>query len=663
MTDYVVIAKTSLRPDPDDTSPEVLGLEIDDRIVGLREFKPWMKVSLTAKDGAAHLGWVHLDTIKESQAKQFQLYDQPEGEARTVTGDITGVRVDLPPWCKVDVLLADGGVATGWISSESAAVEIGKPPAAAIEQGQDDGSVLHLGPNEVYRASLIEAETRTGIDAAAIAALIGAEAAKLANGQWNKDSKAGTSSAAGLTQFLSATWLGEARKPQTLLNERGRAKGYVAAGHAVVAGHENELLALRFDPELSIVTAAEYGLFNLNALIRAGLVDDGIGDDEKARFIYLAHHEGLGGAQAFLKGTKTYSFSDLATQVGQSKAQHFVDAAGGNTTKAYRTWLDGYLDSNIQPSKYRRSPAIGPRSGGEGTKALSLFEGPPLLVTNISSDAVLAKAVQWRLSELGYLDPPADGMFGPVSAWALSEFCDRNGLSLRDGFTKAVAQRLAAPVAFLPDVAPSGTWFDKVVTYMKAKQYFICRHPDCKNIVYLEGVDRGGTPNDDAPNKFNDLRIVFTVGEGGRPDFESSVWDGTTEPGKVWTMNPMNPKGAARIAFNQYKAWVVGIHHPGSASAHEALVQAEPIGVYRDLNKDFKRPGDQLDTGLFAINQHWGYDAPQDDLGRTSAGCLVGRTREGHRKFMSLVKSDPRYEANHSYRFVTAVMPGDEVLA
>nr|WP_208246961.1 hypothetical protein [Rhizobium sp. T1473]MCA0804542.1 hypothetical protein [Rhizobium sp. T1473] len=124
----------------------------------------------------------------------------------------------------------------------------------------------------------------------------------------------------------------------------------------------------------------------------------------------------------------------------------------------------------------------------------------------------------------------------------------------------------------------------------------------------------------------------------------------------------MNPKGAARIAFNQYKAWVVGTHHPNSASAHEALVQVEPITVCRDLNKDFKRTGDELDTGLFAINQHWGYDAPKDDLGRTSAGCLVGRTKDGHRKFMQLIKADPRYLANHSYRFLTAVMPGDEVL-
>ncbi|MGF3022359.1 peptidoglycan-binding protein [Methylobacterium aquaticum] len=661
MANYVVVTKTSLRPDPDDTSPEVRGLNVGDEVVVLRELKPWTKVSVAAGD-RTDLGWIHSDALKESEAKPIPLFDQPEGQAATVTGEILSVRLQLPPWSKVDVRLPDGRVTTGWITANGPGRGTGALSPAIMELPQGRGGDLSLGPNEIYKDFLIEAMTRTGIDAAAIAALISAEAAKLPNGQWNKDSKAGTSSAAGLTQFIESTWLGEAERPQTLLNEVGRAEGLVTAANAIVAGRKAELLALRFDPRLSIVAAAEYGMFNLDALMKAGLVDNEIGDDEKARFIYLAHHEGLSGAKAFLKGTKAYSFSDLVTQVGASKAQALVNAANGDTTLAYRTWLNRYLDQNIQPSRFRTSPEAGPTSSGEGTKALSLFDGPPLLVTNLSSNKALAKAIQWRLSELGYLDPPADGMFGPVSAWALSEFCERNGVSLRDGFTQAVAQRLLAPVALLPDIAPGGTWFDKVVASMKAKNYFICRHPECKNIVYLEGVDQDGNLNNDVPNKFNDLRIVFTIGLDGRPNLDGSVWDGTTEPGRFWTMNPMNPKGAARIAFNQYKAWVVGTHHPQTPSAHEALVQVEPISVYRDLNKDFKRTGDQPDTGLFAINQHWGYDASKDDIGRTSAGCLVGRFKDGHRKFMSLVKDDPRYKANHSYRFITAVMPGDEVL-
>ena len=44
-------------------------------------------------------------------------------------------------------------------------------------------------------------------------------------------------------------------------------------------------------------------------------------------------------------------------------------------------------------------------------------------------------------------------------------------------------------------------------------------------------------------------------------------------------------------------------------------------------------------------------------------GCLVGRTKSGHREFMKIVKADPRHLASPAYRFVTAVMPGSEALA
>jgi len=35
-------------------------------------------------------------------------------------------------------------------------------------------------------------------------------------------------------------------------------------------------------------------------------------------------------------------------------------------------------------------------------------------------------------------------------------------------------------------------------------------------------------------------------------------WEATTEPGKHFTYNPMDSKGAARIARSQFRAWRVG---------------------------------------------------------------------------------------------------------
>ncbi|MBP2461178.1 MULTISPECIES: peptidoglycan-binding protein [unclassified Rhizobium] len=271
------------------------------------------------------------------------------------------------------------------------------------------------------------------------------------------------------------------------------------------------------------------------------------------------------------------------------------------------------------------------------------------------------KQIQQMLSDLGYLDPPPDGDFGPVSKWALAVCCAKNGRAY-DGVTvpAGIQNALTDPVSALAPIPKTGAWLDRVVDYMISNKYWICLYPECKNIVYLEGTCPDGTLNANVPNAFNDLRLVFWIDSGGNLQFK--FWEATTEPGRFWTMNPMDDKGAARIAFGQYKAWRVGTHRAGTPSAHEALVQVEPLRVYRDLNKDYLRAGDKVYEGLFGINQHWGYDGDRLDLGKSSAGCLVGRSTESHREFMSLLKADPRYVASNGYRFMTAIMDGRVVL-
>jgi hypothetical protein len=183
--------------------------------------------------------------------------------------------------------------------------------------------------------------------------------------------------------------------------------------------------------------------------------------------------------------------------------------------------------------------------------------------------------------------------------------------------------------------------------------FWLSRHPDCINILYVEGMDIDGTPNDDAPNVFNDVRVVLRITRSGSPQIEG-VWEATTEPGEFYTrVKKLDP----------YKAWTVGTHMSGRPSAHEALVQVANITVHRDLNEDFRRENDQTFTGVFGINQHCGYDLPKGDIGRASAGCLVGRTKGGHREFMNLVKADARYQANNGYRFMTGVLAGSELAA
>lgn len=280
----------------------------------------------------------------------------------------------------------------------------------------------------------------------------------------------------------------------------------------------------------------------------------------------------------------------------------------------------------------------------------------------IGGDPALSKQIQKRLGELGLLDPPVDGQFGPASQWALSQFLSLSGFPENAKIDAAIARELlkADIDEFLP-IKLKNNPASALVSAALEEGFWLSRHPDCINILYVEGMDTDGTPNDDAPNVFNDVRVVLRITRSGNPQIEG-VWEATTEPGAFYTrVKKLDPRGAARIALGQYKAWTVGTHMAGRPSGHEALVQVANITVHRDMNEDFQRDEDLTFTGVFGINQHCGYDLPKGDIGRASAGCLVGRTRSGHREFMNLAKSDARYSANHGYRFMTGVLAGSEL--
>jgi hypothetical protein len=279
-----------------------------------------------------------------------------------------------------------------------------------------------------------------------------------------------------------------------------------------------------------------------------------------------------------------------------------------------------------------------------GVLPMSVLGGNKSLVLDIQS----------ALASHGYLDPPADGLFGAVSAWALQDFVYRQGLSLGAGFNKSVARVLLEPIKEFPHFLSAGNWISRQIQFALSQGHWFSRHPLCWNILYVEGIEPDGTLNNDAPNRFNDLRIVFRLNDDGALEFHR--WEGTTEPGTYWTeVKMMNPHGAARIKFGQYKAWRVGIHN----NNHEGLRQVLDVSVHRDLNKDYSRLNDKVQTGVFFINQHWGYDAPKNDLGNSSAGCLVGRTKSGHIDFMSLLKKDARYLASSGYTFMSSIIPGN----
>ncbi|MEL6165447.1 MAG: hypothetical protein AAFR37_17405, partial [Cyanobacteria bacterium J06628_3] len=100
------------------------------------------------------------------------------------------------------------------------------------------------------------------------------------------------------------------------------------------------------------------------------------------------------------------------------------------------------------------------------------------------------------------------------------------------------------------------------------------------NIFYVQGMFPSGIKNDNKPNQFNDSRFLVEVNP--TPQLVGA-WEASIEPGKHYTHQPMNAKGAAQIQVpGHYKAWRIGKHK----GREIALVQVAPVNIIRDFNRN-----------------------------------------------------------------------------
>ena len=130
----------------------------------------------------------------------------------------------------------------------------------------------------------------------------------------------------------------------------------------------------------------------------------------------------------------------------------------------------------------------------------------------------------------------------------------------------------------------------------------------------------------------------------------------TTDPGKYWLENPINPKGTAILVPGQYPGtWKLGKHQ----GKYEALVQRKPVKVWRDNNKDsiidYPYAHAEVSEGYFGINIH--RSNPYDKsyiVDKWSAGCQVFQAVDDYKEFMGLCKSSADlYGNSFSYTLVT----------
>lgn len=213
------------------------------------------------------------------------------------------------------------------------------------------GGALRLGPNARFQPLLEAAAARTSLDPALLATIIDAEAARRPDGSWDPASRNPRSSASGLGQFITGTWLDEARRPGSWLRTAAEERGWLAPGGQVRPEAHSALLNLRFDPQASINAIADHAGANLKRLRAAGVATPDL--PSAARAAYLAHHLGLGDTLRFLgRGIGDERAGRLlAAQVGGTSAARRIEAAG-SAAGAHRAWLDDYVARRIRPARF-----------------------------------------------------------------------------------------------------------------------------------------------------------------------------------------------------------------------------------------------------------------------------------------------------------------------
>ncbi len=135
--------------------------------------------------------------------------------------------------------------------------------------------------------------------------------------------------------------------------------------------------------------------------------------------------------------------------------------------------------------------------------------------------------------------------------------------------------------------------------------------PDLVNLIGIRGFSKG-KPTPNTPDEYNDTIVAVWLDRDGSKRTREFL--ATVDPGQHFTQDPMRRAGCAHLCDGQYT------YKRGKHKGRDALVQASPVTIWRDADKNHRRgPGERTETGMFGINIHDAGSGSQ--VGEWSAGC------------------------------------------
>lgn len=195
------------------------------------------------------------------------------------------------------------------------------------------------------RAAIASASRRTGVDFDYLLAQARIESSL------NPEARARTSSASGLYQFTSGTWL-ETLERHGAEHGLGWAQAAISGGRVADPAMRAQIMALRNDPQASSLMAAELAGDNRDFLAAR------LGREPDSAELYLAHFLGSGGAGQLLSAIQSdpgQSAPALLPAAAAANRSIFYDAQGAPRSVAgvmevIRAKVAGAMDDSSGPA-------------------------------------------------------------------------------------------------------------------------------------------------------------------------------------------------------------------------------------------------------------------------------------------------------------------------